>query len=109
MTQQPLISHHAIIRTWPGRSVAVGQALARLVETSRMLPECLAIEADRQADDPGVWHLRMCWADRSAMAAWLGNPVAELFAAWVNQYWVMHIDIQPGAPIASEAGLRRAG
>lgn len=109
MTQQPLISHRAVLRTWPGRSSAVGEGLTRLVEATRPLRGCLAIAASREPSDPRVWHLSMCWADEQAMAHWLASPVAELFARLVNQHLVMHIDIQPGAAIGLETDLRRAG
>lgn len=109
MTYQPLNSHRVVIRTWPGRSFALGERLAQLVEATRPLDGCLAIAANRHPQDLRLWHLSLCWNDDRAMAAWLAGPAAELFASLVAHYLVIQIDFQPGAALAPEAGLRRAG
>ena len=108
MTQQPLISHRAAIRTWPGRSSAVGEQLARLVEATRPLAGCLSIAARREPSSLHTWHLSMCWADQHAFATWLGDPAASVFTDLLNQRLIQQIDIQPGEP-AEQAELRRAG
>ncbi|MBA1244736.1 antibiotic biosynthesis monooxygenase family protein [Pseudomonas japonica] len=108
MTQQPLISHRAAIRTWPGRSCAVGEQLARLVEATRPLPGCLSIAARREPSNVHTWHLSMCWEDHQAFATWLGEPAAAVFTDLLNQRLIQQIDIQPGDPTA-QAELRRAG
>lgn len=103
---QPLISHRTVIRTWPGRAGAVGDTLAQLVQATRPLAGCLSIEASRHPLEAHTWHLTMSWAEASALADWLANPVAEVFGALVSQQLVTHIDFQPWADAAE---LRRAG
>jgi quinol monooxygenase YgiN len=109
MTDRPLTSHRAVIRTWPGRSFAVGEGLARLVKATRPLSGCMSIAASREPNDVRQWHLSLCWDDECAMGAWLAGPAAELFAELVARRLVMQIDFQPGDTVLPEARLRRAG
>ncbi|WP_426151879.1 antibiotic biosynthesis monooxygenase [Pseudomonas sp. DC3000-4b1] len=106
MTEQSLITHRVILRTWPGRSSLVGSRLTRLVEQARTVPACLTMVTQRHPEDPRAWQLEMCWDNEQALGAWLAAPLADLFGELLNQRLVMHIDIQPGAAVA--APLRQA-
>ncbi|MBD1553371.1 putative quinol monooxygenase [Pseudomonas typographi] len=94
MTQNPAVSHCVFIRAYPGRSVALGECLGRLVESTLGAAGCLQCAAQRAAHDPSTWMLSAQWASADALAGWLASPNMDVFSLLVRDRLIIHLDVQ---------------
>ncbi|MFF7707063.1 antibiotic biosynthesis monooxygenase [Pseudomonas sp. NPDC007930] len=112
MTHFPAVSHCVFISAFPGRSAALGECLAHLVEGTLKAPGCLQCAAQRAAHDEGTWMLSAQWASDEALGGWLASPSMEVFSLLVRDQLVTRIDVQTFDSVYSRSAapqLRRAG